>query len=268
MPKNIRNHGRSSARAWWMWSVLLLAIAVTYFITQPQPLRQERITYPAQPVPRIVLPSPIPIPEKTSEQKIKEGAQIFERLMGESDPFFIGNKYYPPFGIAWLRGIVEANKKGELLITPVTTFPGASSTLMASGYNGQKMEIEISLLKLWGFVNVDYPVTKYDSRVAKHTFMNGMVHEALHLRGQKKEFFDFSENSTDTQRVYEERLKEELRVWPIMIINVIRPLRVVGQPLNNDDIEADGILRGCKDDPSCPLFVEFIKKRFRDPYQK
>jgi hypothetical protein len=81
--------------------------------------------------------------------------------------------------------------------------------------------------------------------------MLGLVHEAVHLR---KPALSSPANATA-----EERLAEELRAWRTVSVNVVRPLRELGEPMNATFIRVDEALLACADRTDCqPLTSAMI----------
>ena len=87
--------------------------------------------------------------------------------------------------------------------------------------------------------------------MTKNTFALSLVHEAVHLERPPEFFF------TKTKQ---ETIDEECRTWSKVDINAVRYLRQIGQPLDEDWIKADDILKRCNDEAAnCPELAAFIE---------
>lgn len=93
----------------------------------------------------------------------------------------------------------------------------------------------------------DQPDTFLHAR-QKNDFMLGLVHEAVHLRNV---------NAGDPRNAAD-RLREELRAWREVDINVVRPLRRLNQPMDNTFLVVGDAFQACGGQPQCPAACRLI----------
>lgn len=258
-------------RHWWIGIVAVL-IVVSVCLLALLNQRPEQSSKISQPLP--TQPAQGPIAPAKTVIKMADGTivaatepemtQLVNSLLKAINPANAENSYMPPFlrdKINW--GYSEiAQKRIEVMLRPWFSqkFDGTQdqATMMDSGYysvnNDHKApfmgNLNIFAPRLLTYVRVQQKVPVGFNQMSKNTFSIMFAHEMVHLERSPQYF-------VGPYRP-EGRKKEEVRTWFKVSMEIVRPLRKVGQPLESDFLECDDILKGCYDDPTCPAFLDFV----------
>jgi len=161
------------------------------------------------------------------------------------------DSYFPEFArekIAWL---VAQQRSGALSISLLRNAAGTNLSdedLMASGRVDGRSVIVIAQPRFSTFLVEGGRMVAPFSRQQVNDFMLGLVHEAVHLQNANR----------GNPASLGDRLREELRTWREVDVNVVRQLRQLNQPMNRRFTEADDALRSCGDKEPCRPLMEIL----------
>jgi hypothetical protein len=161
------------------------------------------------------------------------------------------DSYLPEFArekIAWL---ITQQRSGALSISLLKNSTGTNLSdedLMASGQVDGKSLIVIAQPRFSIFLVEGGHLVAPFSRQQVNDFMLGLVHETVHLQHP---------NRGDPASLGD-RLREEVRAWREVDVNVVRQLRQLNQPMNRRFTEADDALRSCGDREPCRPLIEIL----------
>jgi hypothetical protein len=150
--------------------------------------------------------------------------------------------------IAWLIGQQRAGALSVTLLKNATGTNLSDEDLMASGKVDGKSVIVIAQPRFSIFLAEGGRLAAPFSRQQVNDFMLGLVHETVHLQNA----------NPGNPASLADRLREELRAWREVDVNVVRPLRELHQPMNRRFTEADDALRTCGWTEPCPPLLEIL----------
>ena len=163
------------------------------------------------------------------------------------------NQYFPKFAkekIAWLTARVTAGTAAVLLLKDPSHTNLSADDLMASAVLGGRHTVVISQPRFVQFLIEGGRVSPPFGEQQRNDFMLGLVHEVVHLQAVGL--------SGPTGK--QERIREESRTWHEVSLNVVRPLRWLGQRVHPKFVRVDEALRSCGDVLPCS---EFVREVFR-----
>jgi hypothetical protein len=143
--------------------------------------------------------------------------------------------------IEWLIAQQKAGALSIMLLKNIASTNLDFEDLMASGTVEGRHVIVIAQPRFTAFLAEGGRVSAPFSRQQRNDFMLGLVHETIHLQRP---------DPGNPARL-EDRLDEEVRTWREVDLNVVRPLRLGHQPMNESFIEADEAIRSCGDKEHC-----------------
>lgn len=163
------------------------------------------------------------------------------------------NQYFPRFAkekIAWLTAQVTAKTATVILLKDLAkTNLGPDDLMAATALDGRQVVI-ISEPRFVRFLIEGGNVSSPFGEQQTNDFMLGLIHEIVHLQG--------GENSRVART--QDRIREESRTWRDVSLNVVRPLRRLGQRMHQKFVRVDDALRSCDDLLPC---AEFTRAVFR-----
>jgi hypothetical protein len=236
----------------WVIGCIVAALACSYvFLWRgrpplPSPLHQASGT-PAPPPPTTAAAGPtatshaaVPAPNPPVEP-LPDLTAAVDRLLAAVAPSAPANADFPPFARHQLQWVFTEARSGRLTIVLLEDLANSklhANTLMASGEGvlGGSRSIVVAQP---GFRRL----LRAGLRQQRNDFMLGLVHEALHLQSPT-----FAAPSTKAPI---ERLAEETRVWRTVDIEVVRPLRRRGEPMDPTFLRVDDALLACRDRLPC-----------------
>lgn len=142
------------------------------------------------------------------------------------------------------RGLTAKLEFGRIQEEPV-------HYLMTSSYQGENPVLGVNLSWLAVLFLDKYNSKTPIDREGRNTLTIAFSHEAIHL---KHGVLIMNALQSDPEvRAFEER-----RTWAQNVIEDIRPMLEKGEPMDENLIRADKLLRSCNDDMDCPAFKKFI----------
>ncbi len=173
--------------------------------------------------------------------------QLVDMLFTKLNPNLPENSYLPTLAkekLWWM--IVQYNSKPRrILISKIDRWAEGNLDVIATTTNnpGQIPEITVSAEAIGS------TASHLTLDQLKDLFLAAMTHEVIH-----------SERHLRSDAAFEDKFQEELRTWSVWIPQVIRPLVKIGHHTAPDWEIADIVLRSCKDDPTCPAFMELVRQ--------
>jgi hypothetical protein len=161
------------------------------------------------------------------------------------------DSYLPEFArdkIAWL---ITEQRSGALSISLLKNASGTNLSdedLMASGTVDGREVIVIAQPRFSIFLAEGGRISAPFGRQQVNDFMLALVHETVHLQNA----------SRGNPASISDRLREELRAWRQVDVNVVRQLRQLSEPMNRRFVDADDALRACLDKEPCPPLMEIL----------
>jgi hypothetical protein len=161
------------------------------------------------------------------------------------------NEYFPEFAkekIAWLRAQVDAGRSSVIVLKDLSHTTLGADDLMASGVIDGRQVIVIAYARFAQLLAEGGRAFPPFSEQQRNDFMLGLVHEIVHLQGAPL---------ADRARA-DDRIREEVRTWREVSLNVVRPLRRLSQRMHRKFIRVDEALRECGDLLPCADFVTAV----------
>jgi hypothetical protein len=171
-----------------------------------------------------------------------------DRLLAAVDPAVPDNAWFPAparEALEWLYGDVRAGRLTIAVLERLDNTNLHGNVLMASGMVEGRRTLLLSEPRLRTFLNDRDGASRPFTRKQRNDFMLGLVHEAVHLRS--------AQLPSPASSSYEERVAEELRAWRTVSLEVVRPLRGLGEPIDGVFIRLDDALLACGDRPDCQV---------------
>lgn len=197
-------------------------------------------------------PSPAPSPA-LSRQKGPSDATVqraVDTLLDFATVPSADNQYFPRFArekIAWLTARVRARTATVLLLKDLAGTNLGADDLMASVVLDGRYTIVISQPRFTQLLVEGGRAEPPFVEQQQNDFMLGLVHEVVHLQG-----------APPGPARSQDRVREESRTWREVSINVVRPLRRLGQRVHPKFVRVDQALRWCDDLLPCPEFARAI----------
>jgi hypothetical protein len=239
-----RNHRRGTRRPRLYVAAILLASVVGVVVlirhTPTDPASDDRSrSIPGREAPRVAA---------SVESPAIDVNQAADRLLAAVDPAVPDNAWFPAPAREALEWLYAEVRVGRLTIAVLERLDKTNlhgNVLMASGIVENRPTLLIAEPRLRTFLADGDGLSRPFTRKQRNDFMLGLVHEAVHLR---KPQLPAPANSS-----YEERVAEELRAWRTVSVEVVRPLRRIGEPVDSVFIRIDDALLACDDRSDCQV---------------
>jgi hypothetical protein len=200
----------------------------------------------------VVHPQTIDARLQTTSDTVQAAADALLSVVLSAKP---ENNYFPEFAKLKLKWIEKQYGAGQLQIAVV----GESGTnlnatgLMAAGIVDGKPTVIIPRVRFDKWLTDSGRRSAPFTRQQKNDFMLGLVHEAVHLQnpgaGNPNNPNDF--------------VREELRAWREVSLNVVRPLRNSKEPMSRRFVEVDDAFGVCGETyRECKLLRDLLFSAF------
>jgi hypothetical protein len=150
------------------------------------------------------------------------------------------NSYFPQFArekLTWIEAQYKAEKLRVAVLDDLSKTNLNSTALMAAGILDGRPTIIIPRERFDRWLNDTGRRVPPFTRQQRNDFMLGLVHEAVHLQNPRAG----SPTNPD------DFVREELRAWREVTLNVVRPLRTLKEPISRRFTEVDDAFRLCGD---------------------
>jgi hypothetical protein len=179
--------------------------------------------------------------------------EVTNGLLAAVSPSLLENRYFSDFAKDKLSWAYREHNTGRLTVAP---FPDPErvglppDVLMAAARLDGQPTIFISMPRLDALLREPGHAIHPFSRQLINAFAIALIHEILHLQNPNA---DPREADSDAFS------REESRVYREVSLGVVRPLRLLNQPLPPTLIEIDDALRRCGDELPCLGLAELVR---------
>jgi hypothetical protein len=188
----------------------------------------------------------------------EEALQFWGWVANQAINFVSGNdefKNVPQQTVGRLQWLVNKQNDGLTFNLQSGRLPKEQvHILMLLSFKGSDPVVDVNLSLLTVMHWEKYKSKTPIDRKSRNTLILAFAHEAIHLKHGP--FVMYAEQSDMQLREFEER-----RTWAQSVLEDIRPMLDKGEPMDDDFVQADKLLRSCNDDMDCPAFKKFTFDR-------
>jgi hypothetical protein len=194
-----------------------------------------------------------------TDAQLQAAVALTDRLYRSVDPTLKENNYFPEALKEKLSWVYKKRESGELGVFVATDNRGLLNrgTLMRAAYtrDGQ-MRIEFPAHIAYATSQDPEIRTLVGGRQLKNSFAVGLAHEATHLLGLPRSFFETPRST----KVRDLVVQEELRTWTEVDEHIVAPLLDAFEPLHESLVQFNKVRKGCKKaGHECPVIRAFIE---------
>lgn len=206
---------------------------------------------------RAVVPEPVASSDALSQPAAlrtlsdDELQRAADGLLGAVSPRLPENGYFPAFArerLDWMEQQVRAGRLTIAFLFDPETIRLPPTVLMSASHLDGQPTIFIVKPRFEKFLEEGGRTSAPFTPEQKNDFAIGLVHEVSHLQ-----------NTSGPERDPERFYREEARAWREVTLEVVRPLRRTGQPVNHRLAQVDDVLRACGDVLPCPQLARFVR---------
>ncbi len=183
-----------------------------------------------------------------SDQELQAAA---DALLAAVNPALPDNEYFNGYArakVGWLRQEQAAGRLTIAFLLDTTGIALPPDVLMAATHLDGRPTIVIPKARFASFLREGGRFAPPFTQQQKNDFLIGLTHEVIHLEGAP----------TKVSRS-DERIREEWRAWREVTIQLVRPFRALGQPLNRRFTQVDDAIRRCGDRLPCETFTTLVR---------
>ena len=223
-------------------SVLVFGLLAMAFIWRQKASQTVSVVTPA--------PTPIASPRQAplSDSELQGAA---DGLLAAVNSRLSENSHFPVYALtelAWMEQEVGRGRLTVAFLFDPERIKLPPTVLMAASHLDGQPTIFIVKPRFESFLREHGRTMAPFTTRQKNNFAIGLIHEINHLRNTYK-------NEPDPVAFY----REESRAWRDVTLKVVRPLRILNQPMDREFIEVDDALRLCGDALPCPQLSRLVR---------
>jgi hypothetical protein len=174
-----------------------------------------------------------------------------DALLADVNPELRSNGYFPGYGKTKLRWLMREHQMGRVdvrFFRDTATHSLPPDVVMASMRRGDKATIFLSRPRLASDLLATGGIVPPFNARQRNDFAISLIHEVLHLQ-----------NAAANPEDPVSHAREELRVWQEVTMRMVRPLRLLHQPVHPLFLQVDDLLRGCHDRLPCSPLEHLVR---------